>query len=344
MDSVQSTESYKLRAHNMLKSLSRYFRFSLRTLLIVTTLLAIVLGMVVYRAERQRAAVAWVNAHHGHVSYATKSKMFRAPKWLIDALGEHYFFRPRQVQFDGLTAEEDVGLVARLTTLERVSITRSELTADHVKQFNQLPRLKELSLEIVKLEEGSLAELRQATALEKLTISCCRLNAGTTMAVFRVPTVKHLRFVQCEIDLSEVGDCSELQQLEELYIAEVVTPKSRDFSQLGSLPKLWQVIISADWTPATYAALARQPALTTIVLQDGTLDSATIDQLITTPHLNTLYVLCELSIEEVQRLKAMPAQQKLNVTSRRNNSPWFNHDKGEWENQPTGLVVEHPIE
>ncbi len=47
----------------------RWLRFSLRTMLMLMTILCVWLGFKVHRAERQKAAIAWVESVGGAVSY-----------------------------------------------------------------------------------------------------------------------------------------------------------------------------------------------------------------------------------------------------------------------------------
>ena len=52
-----------------LKPRKSWFRFSLRTFLIVVTLLSVVIGWKLERVRRQREAVKWITAQHRFVVY-----------------------------------------------------------------------------------------------------------------------------------------------------------------------------------------------------------------------------------------------------------------------------------
>ena len=82
----------------------RYLTYSIRTLLVFTTVLAVWLGVIVNRAREQREAVKAIEAKGGVVSYdwsppipLTTSNMDEAlrkrmrTKWLRKALGDGFF-------------------------------------------------------------------------------------------------------------------------------------------------------------------------------------------------------------------------------------------------------------
>jgi hypothetical protein len=84
----------------------RWFRFSLRTLLIAVTLLCVWLGYETTQAVRQRRAVELVNGIGGEIYYAhqrdakgNNNPMLDpwAPRWLRELVGEDYFVTVSEV-------------------------------------------------------------------------------------------------------------------------------------------------------------------------------------------------------------------------------------------------------
>lgn len=327
----------------MFKKLTPRLRFSLRALLVILTIGGIALGIVVYRAERQRKAVAWVKEHYGGVNYThvktvyVKSKKkfehveeLPAPKWLIDMLGEHYFFQPTWVGLYGVTPETDLSPLVDLPGVKTVSLGGSHVTAAHLRQVGGMLSLTELSLSGRKLDADALRELRSAKQLKQLVLSELRLNAEATQAAFDLPQLQKLFINQCELDLSTTGTCDNLQNLEELGFRDITNSKL-DFGQLGRLPKLRVLDLSAEWSPATYAAIARQPALKFLVLEGGELSPATLDQVCENPNLKDLGIVCHYSDEVAERLQSLRSRLTVVTSPVSKNKPQFNHDTGEWE-------------
>jgi len=98
----------------------RLFRFSLRTMLVVVTVLCVLLAWKVWQVKQQRDAVAWVHQMGGSVVYdyqydylSTKPIIARnakppGPNWLHHLIGVDYFISPHFVylQNSNVTAEE----------------------------------------------------------------------------------------------------------------------------------------------------------------------------------------------------------------------------------------------
>ena len=69
----------------------RWFRFSLKTFVVVLTVFCVWLGLLVYRVNKQRDAVQWVKEHGGRVYYDFEFKLPKgvyynaeppSPEWL----------------------------------------------------------------------------------------------------------------------------------------------------------------------------------------------------------------------------------------------------------------------
>lgn len=326
----------------MLKKLTPRLRFSLRALLVIVTIGSIALGIVVNRAERQRKAVAWVKEHYGSVRYAHVGPYGKsgekagtadelpAPRWLIDVLGEHYFFQPNWVGIHGVTPETDLSPLANLPGLKSVSLGGGHVTAAHLRQLSAIPSLTELSLSGRTLDADALQELRAAAQLKQLSLSELRLNAAATQGAFSLSQLRNLFINQCELDLSTTGACETLQNLEELGFRDITNSKL-DFGQLGPLPKLRVIDLSAQWSPATYAAIAQQPALEYLVLEEGELTLATLDQVCENPSLKDLGICCDYSDEVADRIQSLRSRLNVVTVPLSKNKPQFNHDTGEWE-------------
>ncbi|PHR96065.1 MAG: hypothetical protein COA78_29235 [Blastopirellula sp.] len=175
------------------------FRFSLRTLMIFTTLLAVGLSYVgnrIYRAERQKRAVAWILEHTGGtVTYyyepepiedryaqlfqsgytESEESKLSTPKWLRDLFGDNYFEYVRDVsipyRFLQDTGEQlnddltDIGLLSDFTKLKTLQIYAPQLT--DLSPLADLKELEELSISVPKVTDiGPLAKLENLVELD----------------------------------------------------------------------------------------------------------------------------------------------------------------------------------
>ena len=329
----------------MLKRFSPLKRFSLRVLLVLITLGSIALGVIVNRAERQRKAVAWINEHQGHVIYAhapvgfpPKPEVLPAPQWMINTLGEHYFFRPESVTLRNLQGNEDLSPLNGLPTVHRVSLEHSSLTGKQSRQLSQVPSIHELNLYDSELTDDALAELNNAKNLRNLSVWYCRLSAKQTQTIFELAQLKQIYFAACELDLSQVGDGSRLNNLEMLYFAEGTIATRGDLGQLASLPKLQEVMLSADWDSRTYAALQRQQALATVFIYHGELSQAELESLAAIPNVRDMHLECLWTPEATERLNALAVP--FNLTSRPPRRPprQWDFDKRDWKASPANAT------
>jgi len=109
----------------------RYLTFSLRFLFVLTTALAVWLGVIVNRAREQREAVKAIEALGGTVQYdwAIRTVEPVGPAWLRRIVGDDYFQKVRKVAFgfDPSLSSKPVVLKAvpylkRLRDLDTLSI------------------------------------------------------------------------------------------------------------------------------------------------------------------------------------------------------------------------------
>ena len=87
-----------------------WFRYSLRTFLVILTLFAVWLGWTVHCARQTRLAIDAIEELGGHVAYLherTKSGEFDSrgtlpgPAWLRELIGNEYFLDVSRIEFFG---------------------------------------------------------------------------------------------------------------------------------------------------------------------------------------------------------------------------------------------------
>jgi len=162
----------------------RWFQFSLRTLLIVTTVCAALFGILArwsYKARQQRDAVAALGEPWGYVTYDFHISGELAgvpsywPEWLINALGVDYFANvlvlkptpgPYAVDLEGRGVHEidDVRLeyLKGLPKLRYLWLDRTKVTDAGLQHLQGLTELEYLSLSGTQVTEAGVERLQKA--------------------------------------------------------------------------------------------------------------------------------------------------------------------------------------
>ncbi|HVX16288.1 MAG TPA: hypothetical protein VHC22_34195 [Pirellulales bacterium] len=138
----------------------RFLQFGLRTLLVVTTAVAIWLGFYVERARRQQAAVRAIRAAGGWVHYDFQEQPPGSgtfdiqarpglPAWLVDRIGEDFLFTVVDVN---LVYSNDSGRHE----------DNLNVSGDTLRHVADLPKLKKLLQQPTKPDRA--AKNRRSTA------------------------------------------------------------------------------------------------------------------------------------------------------------------------------------
>lgn len=172
----------------LLKPKRRWMQFSLGKLFLLVTVLCAALGMVAVPAERQRRAVAAIEALGGSVSYAT-------PDWADDEalprtslrrwLPQDYFDSVNYVDLQALdVADSALVDLCGLTGLEKLDLSGTQVTGAGFVHLQGLARLKSLDLDGAPVTDAGLAGLHGLTGLEELDLSRTQVT-GAGLAKLR---------------------------------------------------------------------------------------------------------------------------------------------------------------
>lgn len=171
----------------------RWFRFSLKTLMLVVVLLSLPLGwfaMKMVRAERQRQAVEAIEEAGGVVFYEyhykggalTVGAKPSGPAWLRQLVGEDFFWEAVNVDFftKGYVARADDMVledVKGLTGLKGLVLSCAPVTDAGLEQLKGLTALESLSLGRTQVTDSGLENLKEMTNLESLDLTDTQVTA-----------------------------------------------------------------------------------------------------------------------------------------------------------------------
>lgn len=194
-------------------------RFTLRTLLLLVTMLCIWLGIHTQRARRQKELVEEIQRNIGSVEYdfeyraGGKGKSW-APKWLLDRLGIDFFHGVKQVHtrerkllpklaampalveliiWDHELTDTDLAALRghpRLQSFRVASDLHATLPGDYpdttlvgdssLKLIGELPALEEVAIDGYHITDQGLADLAKSRTLRSIFVDQC--DASVTPA------------------------------------------------------------------------------------------------------------------------------------------------------------------
>jgi hypothetical protein len=158
----------------------RWFQFSLRTLLIGVTLLAVLLGVISFRANRQRMAVEAIKKLDGKVAYDFETNEEGwdvrddarppGPNWLRNLIGVDYFATVVAVKINTTKDTDDgsVAVIRELPHLRSLVLTGPNVTDSTLDHLKGLIELRGLYLFGTQVTDAGLGQLENLSGLEIL--------------------------------------------------------------------------------------------------------------------------------------------------------------------------------
>jgi internalin A len=309
-------------------------RFSLRTILIVITLVCLAMGLPYSRAERQRTAATTLLQLNCYWDFEPEPKWLQyLPPYVRNFRDGHYFRSVVKVTVNS-QARHSLNTIfysiGQIDRMESIDCQYAPVTHEHLTLLSRLRNVKSLHIHHRLIDDGALASLRNWTGLEELLIP----GAGvTSQGVAQLQRNSRLR----RIDLSNtlVGDeiaevLHSFSLLEYLELRRTdITPSGfarfPDFAEvtwvdlgdtlvddevvkkLARFPKLTGIDLAGTRiTDFTGMTLARWP-LNDIRLNETVITDATLDALTETTTLESLDVRdTKVTLFGVRRLHTLP--------------------------------------
>lgn len=216
--------------------------FSLRTLLVASTVFGVWFGLHVRSVKQQRTSVEAIKSLGGYVRY--DCVIYRAPtrwevirhllgsQWLLSKLGHDHFHSVIEVsdQHHSLHSKEILHHLSGLPHLQVLELYRTPADDESLRSIGELTKLRKLKLgraDDVTDEGGSY--LSQLQGLEHLEMNYSRLS---DKSVETVSDLQNLEVLQLEGEFSEEA-IRHLRHLKNLQKLTLVGLRSTELSEVG---------------------------------------------------------------------------------------------------------------
>lgn len=188
-----------------------WFRYSLRTFLVIVCVLCVALAVLAARANRQERAVARLKEVGAVARYDYEERFARhgPPNlpWLRKLLGIHYFDTVIIVFFLGDMAQpEDVEILHELPEVRFVNLEQSSLTAEALVHLTGLPSLRSVGIGGANATDRALENLSELSQLESLSVAFINLPGSTITDQGLVHVAKMTNLSRLALNNSPITD------------------------------------------------------------------------------------------------------------------------------------------
>ena len=213
------------------KSPRRWVRISLRSLLILTTLLAVWLAILSRRAYEQRIAVERVFAFGGSVAYDYQfdptGKRIRSSSspsgwlWLRRLIGDEYF---QDVVHIGLNKKKvndsDLRLIGRLKHLKSIQLNWTQVSDPGLAHLSGLRDLTSVGFAESRITGAGLRHLTNAQDLHMLVVEDTEVGDDGMAAIGELKDLRILNLSETRVTAAGIQHLVSLQKLVTLSLGD----------------------------------------------------------------------------------------------------------------------------
>jgi hypothetical protein len=279
----------------------RWLRFSLRTMLLVVTVLCVWLGVKVNQARRQKEAVAALEELGATIYYAHQRQeeddlRFDAgrppnvPNWLRELAGDHFFQRAVWLFFSRELADKDLVHLAALPHIEHLNLGRAGIgvTDAGLAHLPRPDRLSRFSASGTSVGDAFLMRLAGAKGLERLILANTRVTNAGLRALRGMSDLRFLSLSGTSVGDDGLEALQDLESLEHIVLAETQVTDAGlvHLARHNSLS-----VVELNHTAigdAGMANLARTKSLWAVVLGNTRVSDAGLRHLAALPKLRAL--------------------------------------------------------
>jgi internalin A len=206
----------------------RLLRFSLRTLFLLTTLIAVWLGFLCKRAQEQQLAVDRIAELGGFVGYdfqygrdgaRIKNATPVGWTWLRTMTGDHFFQRVVQVHLDErAVTDADLKLIGRLRHTTTLALNDTNISDDGLAMISGLGRLQYLGLARTRVSDAGLRHVEGLRDLEMLILEHAGVGDEGVRALTRLQQLEILVLSGTRVTSDSISSLSGLSNLQELML------------------------------------------------------------------------------------------------------------------------------
>lgn len=172
----------------------RWLQFSLRSLLVLVTLLALGLGWFVRRVEPQRRAVAKVQSLGGSCHFDSPLENSGAVRrFLRRGLGPAFVDPVVDVDLSYSRAVDgDLACLQTVPGLKSLDLYATQVTDTGLARLQHLHDLESLNLGRTRITDAGLAALAELQALELLSLGGCPITDAGLECLAKFPRLRYL--------------------------------------------------------------------------------------------------------------------------------------------------------
>lgn len=240
----------------------KWRRYSLRTILIVVTILCILLGRIVTTASRQRNArhelqrlgVSVMYEHQWTYSGTPRSLASRLLEPLTryinpDFLLPVHVVRTRYLEAPSLkagakyTSADVIEPISQLSGIRSLSLTHTEVTNKDIARLAKLPDLASLDLHMTKMHEGAVPGLANMQ-LKSLQLNRTSIDDDSIAALSSMTSLEHLDLTRTKVTDAGLEHLESLPNLRKLVLRRALVTKAGYLAFQQAHPA-----VNVDWQP-----------------------------------------------------------------------------------------------
>jgi hypothetical protein len=200
-----------------------WIQFSLRTILVLVTVLCVSLGAWIVPAERQRRVTATIDGLGGRVEYAAfdgSSREAFLQRLLRRWVPRHYFDEVRAADFSSCELS-DSGLVSIkwLRGLQRLNLGDTHITDAGLAHVGGLTSLRHLNLVGTRVSDDGLSHLQDLNQLQELVLIGTQVSDAGLSHLHDLTNLREIHLDNTEITDAGLRHLHHLTSLRELHLS-----------------------------------------------------------------------------------------------------------------------------
>jgi Leucine-rich repeat (LRR) protein len=188
--------------------------------------------------------------------------------------------------------EQDIPLLAELTDVESVTITRMPLTPELIKALASLPKLRVLNISELPPSSENLSSLAACPNLRSIRFSSMSLEGPFLASLAKLQSLQTLGIFNCQLAPGSCSALAQVNQVQLLQLRQVDVPRPellRLIAELQCFERLRLLdLVAVPIDNSTMADLARLTQLVSLGIGSNDIDDGAIPALSTFTHLQQL--------------------------------------------------------